>query len=71
MLERYRYSMDYVVFPVEEVDKVSVMPRAQRKAKYMTAMWRPPGAPGPLPTSTCTSCVNCEYCFGRKEPTTQ
>ena len=26
-----------------------------------------PGASGPLPTSTCTSCMNCEYCFGRKE----
>ena len=24
MFKRYRYSMDYVVFPVEEVDKVSV-----------------------------------------------
>ena len=71
ILERYRYSMDYVVFPVEEVDKVSVMPGDQRKAKYMTAMWRPLGAPGPLPTSTCTSCMNCEYCFGRKGPTAQ
>ena len=34
--------------------------RRSRAAKYMTAMglWRPPsgpGAPGPLPTSTCTS----------------
>ena len=71
-----RYSVDYVVFPVEEVDKLSVMPRAQRAAKYMTAMvlWRPPsgpGAPGPLPTSTCTSCMNCEYCVGRKEPSAQ
>ena len=63
--------VDHAVFPVEEVDKLSVMPRAQRAAKYMTAMglWRlpsGPGAPGPLPTSTCTSCMNCEYCFGRK-----
>ena len=66
----------HVVFPVEEVDKLSVMPRAQRAAKYMTVMglWRPPsgpGAPGPLPTSTCPSCMNCEYCFGRKEPSAQ
>ena len=30
--------VDHVVFPVEEVDKLSVMPRAQRAAKYMTAM---------------------------------
>ena len=68
--------VDHVVFPVEEVDRLSVMPRAQRAAKYMTAMglWRPPsgpGAPGPLPTSTCTSCMNCEYCFGRKGHSTQ
>ena len=36
--KRYRYSVDYVVFPVEEVDKLSVIPRAQRAAQYMTAM---------------------------------
>ena len=76
MFKRYRYSVDYVVFHVEEVDKLLVIPRAQRAAKYMTAMvlWHPlsgPGAPGPLPTSTCTSCMNCEYCFGRKEPSAQ
>ena len=76
VLERYRYSMDNGVFPVEGVDRLSVMPGTQRAAKYMTAMglWRPPsgpGAPEPLPMSTCTSCMNCEYCFGRKEPTTQ
>ena len=68
--------VDHVVFPVEKVDKLSVMPRAQRAAKYMTAMglWRPPSGPGasrPLPTSTCPSCMNCEYCFGRKETSTQ
>ena len=68
--------VDHVVFPVEEVDKLSVMPRAQRAAKYMTEMglWRPPsgsGVPGPLPSSTCTSCMNCECCFGRKGHSTQ
>ena len=71
--EMLSIGVDHVVFPVEEVDRLSVMPRAQRAAKYMTAMglWRPPsgpGAPGPLPVSTCTSCMNCEYCFGRKGP---
>ena len=62
--------------PGDEVDKLSVMPRAQRAAKYMSAMglWRPPSGPGvtgPLPKSTCPSCMNCEYCFGRKEPSAQ
>ena len=76
VLERYRYSMDNGVFPVEGVDRLLVIPGTQQAAKYMTAMglWRPPsgpGAPEPLPMSTCTSCMNCEYCFGRKEPTTQ
>ena len=74
--EMLSIGVDHVMFPVEEVDKLSVMPRAQRAAKYMTAMglWRPPsgpGASGPLPTSSCTSCMNCEYCFGRKEPSAQ
>ena len=74
--EMLSISVDHVVFPVEEVDRLSVMPRAQRAAKYITAMglWRPPsgpGASGPLPASTCTSCMNCEYCFGRKGPETQ
>ena len=74
--EMLSIGVDHVVFPVEEVDRLSVMPRAQRAAKYMTAMglWRPPsgpGAPGPLPTSSCPSCMNCEYCFGRKETSTQ
>ena len=52
----------HVVFPAEEVANLSMTPRAQRAAKYMAAMglWRPPwgpGAPEPLPTSTCTSCM--------------
>ena len=68
--------VDHVVFPVDEVDKLSVMPRTQRTAKYMSAMglWRPPSGPGetgPLPKSTCPSCMNCEYCFGRKELSAQ
>ena len=74
--EMLSIGVDHVVFLVEEVDKLSVMPRAQREAKYMTVMglWRTPsgpGASGPLPTSTCPSCMNCEYCFGRKEPSAQ
>ena len=47
VLERYRYSMDNGVFPVEGVDRLSVMPGTQQAAKYMTAMglWRPPSGP--------------------------
>ena len=69
--EMLSIGVDHVVFPVEEVEKLSMMPRAQRAAKYMTAMglWRPPlspGSPGPLPASTCPSCMKCEYCFSRR-----
>ena len=74
--EMLSIGVDHVVFPVDEVDRLSVMPRAQRAAKYMSAMglWHPPsgpGAPGPLPVSTCTSCMNCESCFGRRGPSAQ
>ena len=36
--EMLSIGVDHVVFPVEEFDRLSVMPRAQRAAKYMTAM---------------------------------
>ena len=66
--EMLNIGMDHVVFPLEEVESLSMIPRAQRAAKYMTAMglWRPPsgpGATGPLPASTCLSCMKCEYCL--------
>ena len=72
--EMLSIGVDHAVFPVDEVDRLSVMPRAQRAAKYMSAMglWRPPsgpGAPGPFPVSTCTSCMKCESCFSRRKPT--
>ena len=74
--EMLSIGVNHAVFPVDEVDRLSVMPRAQRAAKYMSAMglWRPPSgvsAPGPLPVSTCTSCMNCESCFGRRGPSAQ
>ena len=74
--EMLSIGVDHAVFPVDEVDRLSVMPRAQRAAKYMSAMglWRPPSGesrPGPLPVSTCTSCMKCEYCFGRRGPSAQ
>ena len=72
--EMLSIGVDHVVFPIDEVDRLSVMPRYM--PKYMTAMglWRPPSGPGttgPLPSSTCTSCMNCEYCFGRKGHSTE
>ena len=74
--EMLSIGVNHAVFPVDEVDRLSVIPRAQRAAKYMSAMglWRPPSgesAPGPLPMSTCTSCMKCESCFGRRGPSAQ
>ena len=71
--EMMSIGVGHVVFPAEEVAKLSMTLRAQRAAKYMTAMglWCPPsgpGAPGPLPTSTCASCMRCEYWCGRRDP---
>ena len=48
--------------------RLSPTPRAAQAAKYMSAMglWRPPsgpGVPGPVPASSCRSCMTCEYCF--------
>ena len=57
-----------VVFPTNEIADLSSTPRASRVAKYMAAMglWHPqtgPGDPGPVPTSSCNSCMKCQYCF--------
>ena len=76
LAEMLSIGVNHVVFPVDEVVRLSVMPRAQRSAKYMLAMglWRPlsgAGTPGPLPVSTCTSCMQCESCFGRRGPSAQ
>ena len=56
------------LFPRAEVDDLSPAPRAARAASYMSAMglWHPqtgPGDPGPVPVSSCRSCMNCKYCF--------
>ena len=56
------------LFPRVEVDDLSPMPRAARATLYMSAMglWHPqmgPGVPGPVPVSSCRSCMNCKYCF--------
>ena len=36
--EMLSIGVNHAVFPVDEVDRLSVMPRAQRAAKYMSAM---------------------------------
>ena len=57
-----------MVFPQVEVANLSPAPRAARATQYMSAMglWRPqtgPGDPGPVPASSCRTCMTCEYCF--------
>ena len=56
------------LFPRVQVDDLSPAPRAAQAASYMSAMglWRPqmgPGAIGPVPVSSCHSCMSCKYCF--------
>ena len=63
-----KVGMGWVVFPAEEITDLSTAPRAPWAAKYMAAMglWHPhtgPGDPGPVPASSCNSCMNCRYCF--------
>ena len=55
-------------FPTEAVNFVTPERRVRRVAHYMTAMglWRPTGGPvlpGPLPVSSCNSCMSREDCF--------
>ena len=46
----------------------SLFPRAEVDASYMSAMglWHSqnnPNVPGPVPASSCHSCMSCKYCF--------
>ena len=56
------------LFPRAEVDDLSPAARAARAASYMSVMglWHPQtglGDPGPVPVSSCRSCMNCKYCL--------
>ena len=56
-----------LLFPRAEVDALAPAPPAVRAASYMSAMglWHPqnsPNVPGPVPASSCHSCMNCKYC---------
>ena len=51
-----------------EVNDLVPAPRAVRAASYMAEMglWQPqkiPDVPGPVPVSSCHSCMKCKYCF--------
>ena len=55
-------------FPTDTVHFVTPGRRVRRAAHYMAAMglWRPtssPVFPGPIPVSSCNSCMACEDCF--------
>ena len=57
-----------IVVSGAEVDALAPALRSHRAAPYMSAMglWRPqrsPTVPGPVPASSCNSCMNCKYCF--------
>ena len=60
------------LFPRAEVDDLSPAPRAARSTSYISTMglWRPQtglGDPGPVPVSSCRSCMNCKYCFSEDQ----
>ena len=55
-------------FPTDAIQYVTPVRRVRRAAHYMAAMglWRPtsgPVFPGPVPVSSCKSCMSCEDCF--------
>ena len=56
--EAMRLAFGKEVFPSDAMQAVSPAPRVHRAAHYMTAMglWQP-GAPGPLPISSCNNCM--------------
>ena len=66
--EVMRVAFDQEPFLTEAVQFVAPSHRVRRVAHYMAAMglWRPPctqGMPGPLPSSSCNSCMTCSDCF--------
>ena len=66
--EVMRMVYDKEPFPTDVVQFVTPGHRVRRAAHYMAAMglWRPtsgPVFPGPIPVSSCNSCMSCEECF--------
>ena len=67
-LEVMRMVYDKEPFPTDAVQFVTPRRRVRRAVHYMAAMglWRPtsgPVFPGPIPVSSCNSCMSCEDCF--------
>ena len=67
-LSMMAFGLGQSLFPKVEVNDLAPAPRAARVASYMSAMglWHPqtnPGVPGPVPISSCHSCMSCTYCF--------
>ena len=68
--EILRMAVGPEVFSSTMMDVASPVPQVPHAAHYMAAMglWRPPDglwAPGPLPGSSCNSCMNCNHSFPR------
>ena len=66
--EVMRVVYDMEPFPTDAIQYVTPVRRVRRAAHYMAAMglWRPssgPVFPGPIPVSSCNSCMSCEDCF--------
>ena len=68
--EVMRLAFGKEVFPSDTVEAISPAPRIHHAAHYMAAkgLWRPPGRPGaprPLPISSCKNFVQCtDYFLG-------
>ena len=51
-------------FPSVAIQAISPLTRVRRVAAM--GLWRPPvgpGAPGPVPNSSCNNCMRCANCF--------
>ena len=64
--EVMRVVYDKEPFPTDEIQYVTPVRRVRRAAHYMAAkgLWPSgPVFPGPVPVSSCNSCMSCEDCF--------
>ena len=71
--EVMRLAFGQEIYPADAMQAVSPSPCVCRAAHYMMAMelWWPtdgPGAPVPLPVSSCNDCKMCQNCFPKLGP---